>query len=137
MKDPMKDACDALGDDMDAWARYVQQLHGMLAIAELRKEREIAAAYKRGAAWWRENGAHDDAESYLEKAAFDYADKEVSEEKRDTMSETDRMRDVIRGLLANWPHTEIMHYYMPTDVKPVLTKEEALRRAAKIVSKTA
>lgn len=79
MSEPFDKIADALGDDMDAWARYVQQLHGMLAIAELRKERELAAAYKRGAAWWSENGEHPEAVAYLDKAACDYADKAVSE----------------------------------------------------------
>lgn len=37
--------------------------------------------------------------------------------------------DIIEGLLANWPHTEIVQHYTPSE-QPVLMKEEALKRAS-------
>lgn len=39
---------------------------------------------------------------------------------------------VVEGLLANWPHTEVVKHYTPTE-RPVLTKEEALKRASYLV----
>ena len=46
------------------------------AVAEVEREQEIVAAYKRGAAWWLDNGTSSpDSDDWLEKAAYDYADK--------------------------------------------------------------
>ena len=46
--------------------------------------------------------------------------------------ELKNLREIIDGLLANWPHTEITSYYTPT-ANPILTKHVALERAAAIV----
>lgn len=44
-------------------------------------------------------------------------------------AERDGLLEIIEGLLANWPHSEIADWYMPRKPKPVLTKTEALKRA--------
>lgn len=41
--------------------------------------------------------------------------------------------EIVEGLLANWPHTEVIDYYNPRQSRPVLTKAVALERAADIV----
>ena len=43
-------------------------------------------------------------------------------------------REIIEGLLANWPHTEIADYYMPRTIRAVLQKETALKRASELIN---
>lgn len=43
-------------------------------------------------------------------------------------------REIIEGLLANWPDTEIAGYYKPQTIRAVLQKETALKRAADLIN---
>lgn len=58
--------------------------------------------------------------------AFDILVDRVKEEMRENDA---RVREVLEGLLAAWPHSEIVDYYKPQN-KSVLMKHEALKRAA-------
>jgi hypothetical protein len=48
-------------------------------------------------------------------------------------NESRELRGIVEGLLANWPHAEIAKHYVPAADRPVLTKDEALLRASRVI----
>lgn len=43
------------------------------------------------------------------------------------------LTEVIEGLVANWPDTEVIEVYKPSATRPVLMKDEALKRARRVM----
>ena len=58
--------------------------------------------------------------------------KLVDELEQETTESRGKLVEIIEGLLANWPHTEIRAYYKPNAARAVLTGDEALMRAGEL-----
>lgn len=65
--------------------------------------------------------------------AVNAIDNLVKQTKKEIDEDKTALLDIIEGLMANWPSTEIIEYYTPEPKRAALLRKEALARGATVL----